>query len=427
MKAVVVALALGLAGAGLSQRAVTPVPVTEWAQPGAERITVVYVARIPGVVRARDAAALDTLETVLLRGGTRVMGGPEWLAAASQAGVAPRAVRGDDWFAVQVTVPEGAQNLGIQLVAQVVTGARLSDFNVVPAVDAQRGRERDLWDVWRTPGRLDRAKLMKEDVRAWASQIFQPGNGRLIVAGAIQSGTAQAEADRRFRDYQPRLPIPRLRQDETMPEKGVPGAAGLYEWRGPILKPTLPDLGPRLLALMALGTGKSSSLHRVFREENGWSYWQTLVLWPVADGWRPRLSVLRASAVDGTWMEGGEEALRADIATWDEGTVMRARGMLQMSLMRGSVLSPFWVKARPFAIDDLEDAALFRAHLALAGVTTFAPGAILESTADVTPERLKELATQMLDQSSVLVIPPRDPQPVEPPDRSGTPGDGGTD
>lgn len=364
--------------------------------PAADRV-IAQVLVTPGEMNAREAAAWMVMGEAL-REGSRDYTAGEVFAYGSQAGQRPRFRITPESLRVEIAAPPGGADLALDLLSSVVLRPNLAPADLAAARDRLAQAQRDPWRRALVPWNLPFDRVRERDVReAWARAV-QPGTTVVGLAGRFESDTAAAMIAQRFTEWPARPP--RAVADLPLTSAGrQAGRVGSLELRLPSLSA---DASPaRLLAAIALGSGKGGLLHRLIRERLGWSYRQELVLWPTRQGWTPRLIVLRqetsADPVTGLRLK---QTLREGVAAWTQVDLDRARGFAPAALSGRSPLSPVWLD--DFApIDDS-----LSARLAVGLWERRLGKAILaRDFSSVTLEELKSAAVEMLDAAMPLALP----------------------
>ncbi len=395
-------LALLLA-AGLPLTDISP-RVVEAPEPGAKMVVV--QAFVPAADRetVTDRATWAVLVEAL-KDGTSDFTEARLRAFGEQAGYPVEIAPGEGFVRLQVVQPAGGLDVARTLVVSLLQDARLSDEAVREAKGRLARPPSDPW-AWVLSGpRPGVASVTAAEVRAAYGRSFRPEAVVVAIGGAIAPGEGVAafkESLRAVPRVLPRKPRPRREAEEDW-GSGV----GVVELSG-----AGPVVGPaQWLAACALGAGKQGALHRVAREQLRLSYRQEAVLWPansgVGGGFRLRLLVARAApdsllAVPDTL----RRALLADVETWGEPELGRAKAVAVATLGRGYDLSPLALDSTRFArggpIDRTAIAGLFA--LSQPGSD---PAGLVEAMASVTLDQMKAAARESLRTAVPIVRPPR--------------------
>jgi len=242
-------------------------------------------------------------------------------------------------------------------------------------------------------------------VRDLAKRAIQPDRVIISVAGGFPVGDGVRQIQSAFGDWKPSK-VSAPRSDKTLlPLLARKSEVTTIELRAPAVAPADAAYAQTLLAAFALGVGKQSSMTRVLREAQGWSYRQEAVLWPTGKGWQPRLIVaMKLPQEDVEIAERVRKVLLEDVETWTEEHRSRALAMAEAALTRRLEVSPFWGgPAGPVALD-VADRAFWTGYGALLGSPGFGPGETLEAMKPVTLDELKSRAKSLLETATPAVI-----------------------
>lgn len=345
----------------------------------------------------RDGAAVRVLGATLLD-GTADFSAPALLRFGSQAGVAPEVETGPDFIRVTITAPKGAADLAGQLLEQIVVRPALREEDLAASLADLRG-ERPRWlSQALDPVAPDWERVRSRDVRELHLRLFRPDRMILVLAGAIGAGDAEALAAR-FAQWRPATPPRPVSDPPQRPRTKVEGDASVAELAG---RAIAPSDAKSLMAVVALGAGKGSAMHRVLRVKGRASYFQQAVLWPTAKGWSPRLIWAHAGQVD---FEKARQDLLSDVESWTEDDADRARAFLAACLERGLEASPFasgparWLRADPHG--DADWAGL----MALMGSRGLARKTLLDAAANVDAESIREKAVTLIRGADARLLP----------------------
>jgi hypothetical protein len=236
-------------------------------------------------------------------------------------------------------------------------------------------------------------------------EIFKPENVVVAVGGKFSPDAAKASwdvyaadwtADKRYH------PVDKSPTDEV--EITAQSVSGI-EIRGAGIAVNDPQLAAKYLALVALGCGKGSSMHRIIREEHAWSYRQEGVVSPAPEGLEPRLIFFvkpRSEQVHLGWL--ARDALLADIDKWTATDLARAVGYASIYFDRGIAIGPMVMNGGDYLTSELEDETFLKAYWRLRGGKWDA-NAFMGSLRDVQLDDLKAAAKSMLSGSSIHVTP----------------------
>lgn len=345
----------------------------------------------------RDGAAVRVLGATLLD-GTADFSAPDLLRYGSQAGAAPEVETGPDFIRVTVTAPQGAADLAGQLLEQIVTRPSLRDEDLAASLADLRG-ERPRWlSQALDPVSPDWDRVRMRDVRELHLRLFRPERMVLVLAGAIGPGDVAGLAAR-FGQWRPAAPPRPVSDPPQRPRTKVEGDASVAELAG---SPIAPSDATSLMAVVALGAGKGSAMHRVMRVQGRESYFQQAVLWPTAKGWSPRLIWAHAGTVD---FEKARAGLLADVERWTEDDAGRARAFLGACLDRGLEATPFASGPAGWLRSDVRGAADWAGLMALMGSRGLARRTLLDALANVDAEAIRAKAATLVRDADARLLP----------------------
>jgi hypothetical protein len=159
--------------------------------------------------------------------------------------------------------------------------------------------------------------------------------------------------------------------------------------------------------MVALGSGKGSSLFRVVRDGMNLSYRQDALLWPSAFGWKPFLVIgMEPQPDEASYRAKAEEvrqALLKDVESWTEANRQRAVGYAGALVTRGGDASPLFFRyGGPLATDVTGRTRMAAYWMSKTG-SAWNPEALASSFASIPLEELKAEATAMLSGASVSI------------------------
>jgi len=225
------------------------------------------------------------------------------------------------------------------------------------------------------------------EVTRLASVVFRLNRLTIAVAGAI----APNEATTAWREVTAENPDPKLlRFDEPPPKPGPTKTTNVETWTAPTIAASSASLPATILAMIALGSGKAATMHRVLREDLGLSYRQEAILAPTADGWRPTLAFAHTKTTE----VDAKKAVQKDVETWTEATRQRALGMARVIFTLGLPYSPLY--NLPNGPSGAGDETFFDAWWAMRTGQRFDASSFLERLNQVDLATLKQTAGQIL-------------------------------
>lgn len=349
-----------------------------------------------------DPAAAETLAAILPKD---IEGYSRRDIMTVTDGVPPKCEVEGDHLRISLTVPAGNLTYGLGLMEAMLLKSRLTDAKIKEAV--QNYSPGGYWSAALRPYTPDFAAMLGSDVLDLYRRLGDPDRVKLIVGGEFEAGKAQELWEKRTANWPP---VRNLRHFTYQPKvrfrSSTPERVSIVEFAGPEIPAKDAALSTRLLAVVALGTGKGSSLFRVVRGTLAASYRQEALMIPTAKGWEPRLAVaFRATGEEVAASAEMREALLKDIDSWDEPELKRAQGMTEGVLMRMPELSPLSLWRGGPVSNSLEGRTFLKGYWQLKTGRTWDPKQMSADVNLVTLAELKEAAKSMVDLASVRIIP----------------------
>ncbi|MGE3126020.1 MAG: hypothetical protein AB7F50_06650 [Fimbriimonadaceae bacterium] len=302
--------------------------VSEIPVPDADQIVVCSVSRVPETMSARQEAALQLL-ALALRDGSTELSRTRTVALASQTG---RGLETEAWpgaLVVRFSVPRGQLAIAGLLTEGLIERAALTDSAIREAITQLRSEKPTALEQALGTRVYDYSKVTPSDVRDVYNLVRSGGRTRICIGGAFEVGRGLAEI------------VPRLDDESSLnkPRTGLPWEAA----HGPVggIEVARIDLGtwtqvePRqFLALVALGTGKGSSLFRAWRLRSPESYWQQALLAPTGGGYHATLVALRKVRTgEDDWAARMRSALLDDVKGYTQSDLDRALAVARECLL----------------------------------------------------------------------------------------------
>lgn len=366
--------------------------VYENMESSAAEVSIQALVRLPQM-DAQDANALEVLADVLPQ---EIEGYSRRDMLTVTGGVPPRCiVEPDHLRLVLVTHPANVKS-GMSLLDAMMRRSRITDTRVREAV--QRRNRISYWGAALRPVDLNLSTVRGQEVLDLYGRLFRPDDIVLAVGGKIVPHQAQQEWEQRLANWPKPRPWPdsKYRPAITVRAKNPAGVTTL-DLAAPAFAARDAGLTARVLGLVALGTGKGSTLFRIARQKMGFSYRQESVLSPTTDGFEPRLIlVMQPSEDEAAKVETLRTALLEDVKGWTETDRLRAIGMAEAVLLRATEWSPLSLLRQGPVPDDLEGRTFLRAYWPMKTGQPWDPGAMLESMRQVPLADLKEAATQIV-------------------------------
>lgn len=379
------------------------VPVFE--KPVIGEFNVAFQAVVTYEPRGReDAANWEILGRTLLA-GTQDYSGSEIQLYGSQAGFRPRVLVMPGYMRVEMVAPPRFADEVAKIMTQVLISPNLNDLQVNRAKESAFEVPTDAFLGSLRMQEPDFEKVTHETVQVLWARTFQPSNMKIYVGGNVEVGEVPEIVRQQCREWRPEKPslrfTPQLPVDLPTDLTGT----GSYELRGEVLKPNSLFSSARFLAVVALGVGKDCSMHRVLREEKGWSYRNEGILYPTKEGWVPRLVMLRDGPEGVELLEQMRQALIKDVDSWNEQTLARAIVLGRESLNGKMPWSPVWVDDQRPMTDSLVDQLALFGYLDMVESADVSIGTWVKTLENVDLEVLKEQAKEMLTKASGVYLP----------------------
>ncbi|HJP84174.1 MAG TPA: hypothetical protein VJ835_11800, partial [Fimbriimonadaceae bacterium] len=231
---------------------------------------------------------------------------------------------------------------------------------------------------------------------------FRPENITIGVGGKIEPGVASRKWEEWTSDWKaPKLPRLDYRSEAAGKSADSPRLS-VIEFVGDSFPSRDAAFSTRLLALTAIGTGKSAALWEVSREDLGLSYRQESMLSPSPDGFFPRVIVATSHKDD--LPEQSEKlcaALIAKVERWTDTDRKRAMGMAEAYLIHGSDMSPLYFSQSWPITNGLEDEVFVRAYWRLKTGENWNPYQLLGRMGFVELKDLQETALRFLKNAKI--------------------------
>jgi len=372
------------------------VKVYELIDPSVNDISIQAIARLPKLTD-RQANALDMMVDEIPR---TVEGYSRRDMMDTTNGDAIHCVAGPDYVRIYFSVPKQNFHAGLGLLEALVHTSQLAppesptlkrisawDAALRPFQSSAPGRQADAEELYRT--------------------LFRSENLSIAVGGAVIPGDAADEWQKRV-DKWPAIRYRETPVVEAEPKLYLKNPSGMasLELSGPSFGASDAALPTRTLALFALGSGKGASLFRIVRQKLGYSYRQEALLYPVSDGWQPRLIMVMRPTED--LLDRGANARKAlleDVANWGPTDLARALGMTEAVFMRGVDFSPFAFGTYGALDGSLASRTFQSAYWQMKTGQPWDAPAFLDQMRKVRLEDLKETATKILTDAQLRVLP----------------------
>ncbi len=356
----------------------------------------------------REAAAWQVLGRVLLEGTIEYT--PQKLRDyGSQAGLAPSVTVMPDFLRVQFVLPKSGLALAGDLIFAVLTRPALREEDIAKAIAALAVNESQPWVSMMGGVNFRYERIRQGDVQAIYTRALRPANVNFVVGGGIEPGSGKIEIQTRFARWTaPRDPgSPRV-DGQPMPITTWGDPVSTFALSGRPMTPASVASAAKLLAVFALGVGRTSSMHRVLREQHGLSYLQSAVLWPRADGWTPFFLMVRKTEADeAKFAVQMRDLLLKDIDSWDVTTVSTAQALAEASFTRNLAVSPVWLRPEGPMTQSLVDRCAWRGYLEMVGSGALREEVLVGAMQNVDLDQLKAAAKSLLEECNVGWLPGR--------------------
>ena len=379
----------------------SPGAVIEVSDPESGVATIACAVRLPKL-DSRGAAAVEMLAKGL-EGNTALFSRLEMRRICVPGGE-PRVSVMPDHLSIQLTVLPGDVGVGVRILASMLMSARLDEEAAARVVEAESLRALPGWLSIMDDQLRNYSIVKPNDLRELYALIMRPENVTVAVGGQLEPGVAgRAWVDATSAWKPLRVRPLTVGWDGKMRSSKGPKYAALVgpEWDAGT------QFAPKLLAMVALGSGKGSSLFRVVRERMALSYRQDALLWPTSGGWRANL-ILGLQPMSGNaeyLAKLGEikETLLSDVSAWSEADLQRAQGYATALVTRGGEASPLFFRyAGPFT-SDVYGQTMMAAYWKMKTGSEWDAQALSEAFTNVSLEQLRAEAAALLEDSSPTV------------------------
>lgn len=378
-------------------------PIVEVVEPNADSIVLQAVAELPELGE-REMAQARILADVLPE-GTEDYSAATIRRFSSLAGKRLTCTAMPDHIGIKLTVPRGQLATGVSLLDSIIRRASLPEEAIAASLRHVPSQFRSYWWEALNPWKPEFSRITREQVMTLYYRAFQPDRLAIAVGGAISPGEAIVAWGKRFEGWKgPRLPtyrasppakaqITRLRNVTTIDIAGPPFSGN---------EAMVPQ---RLLAAIALGSGKGSTAFRIWRDSMGLSYRQEAVVWPDPKGFRLRLiaAMLPISQPDQLTARM-RTSIGEDIAKWNFETLERANGMAEGILLHGAPVSPLYLSSEHPIGDSLDDRTFMAAYWLMKTGTNFDARRILTSMRAASLEDIQKVARELVENATTVIV-----------------------
>jgi hypothetical protein len=386
----------------LAAAAIQSAQVVEWLEPSSQIVSIQAVVKLPKL--SERQAHILRLVTGSLGRETATFSENQIADIGGRVGSTMRVTQMPDHIRVSFEVVPADWSTGMSMVGSVVREITVRPEDLQNVADDLQFR---MFPYWRAALELqpfEPPKYTSAEVAEVVAAVFRPEYVTLGVGGKITPGLATSKWEdivQNWKVARPR-PLPAEAASEKLPS--LRGSVSVIEFRGQEFLATDAALSARLLALSALGTGKSSALFGVSRESQGLSYRQEAVLSPSPGGFTPRLLIATSHKED--LVERADKVragLSEAIGKWTEDDKRRAVGMAESFLVNGGEMSPlYFAPGRPIA-RSLADQVFIRAYWQSKTGARWNPHQVIGRMGFVELPDLKQTALNLLRDAKVVV------------------------
>ena len=376
--------------------------VVEWLEPTSQTVSIQAVVKLPKL-SDRQARILRLVSGTMGR-ETETFSATQIADIGGRVGSVMRVTQMPDHIRVSFDVVPADWSTGLSMVGSVLRESAIRAEDLQSVADDLQFRRFPYWRSALDLQPFEPPKYTFPEVQELVAAVFRPENVTIGVGGKITPGQANAKWEDVVQSWKAtRLrPLPQGPGEEG--SAAVRGSLPVIDFRGSEFLASDAAFSARLLALTALGTGKSSALFEVSREGLGLSYRQEAVLSPSQGGFIPRL-LIATSEKEG--LPGQAEKVRnglvESIGKWTEEDKRRAIGMAESYLVNGGEMSPlYFAPGRPIS-RSLSDQVFMRAYWQSKTGTSWNPHQLVGRMGFVELADLKRTALDLLRDARVLV------------------------
>lgn len=368
--------------------------------------SIAVAAKLPAEWGAKDQERLEILLRASLR-GTRDFGRSDIADLTEGRPVLFRAM--PDAVLLSFSVRRSRFSEALALADDLMKRPTLSEPDVSRIAAERRSQTQSSWNLALFGTRFRLPKVDPVELRQIGDRLFRRDTVQLAFASSNPESKWEIEWQSRCEKWVDR-PLPRYPDVTRAPEpEKVSGPYRVLELRGePIGSSGIP--GPTILAMFALGVGKHSPLFQIPREQQGWSYRQEAILWPISTGWQGRLLVASAAMNadrDEEAVQRAEDlrtALANSVSKWTEADRVRAVAMAKANLGRGLPWGPIYLGGRAISGQPQHHAEL-AANWSLKLNRPVTLDQVKQATVSVSLEELKTAALEFLATANGRITP----------------------
>ncbi len=310
-----------------------------------------------------------------------------------------------DCLIIQFEVKRNEMLPGVSLLASILTKSSLLQTDIDQAIQDLTLKSKNYWDIGLDPSMPPPSSVTRDQLQEFYKRFINPNTIRVCVGGSVDEELVKQAWVSRTLDWKVGE-WPQYGDITPMPmAKNEVGPSSFVELKSPTYSANSPGLELRILALVALGSGRNGSLSRVCREQYSWSYRQESVLWPLRDGFQSRLAFM-STQFDGSAEHVSEfrKGLLADIDSWNATSLARAQVLAEQSVNFQNPFSPLYLSPRGLVDDSLSGRTYIDAYWQMKTGVAWNSTDLIRKMKQISLESLKQAAKELVESSSSSVL-----------------------
>lgn len=375
-------------------------PVVFAPEPEAPNVTVQALVRLPKMGDAQRLCVKVAWDSILE--GSEEYSRVTLRNYSQQTGKPLLALELGDHLLLRLTFPKNQLGTAMAMAESILRRPLLLSESLEAAISRAFTPSTDPWFTALHPEGWSEAKPSRDEIVAEYRRLVRPENVVLSIGGGFEPAAAQKELAR-FDGWTPSGAGRPVREwaAAARPLLKVSGEATLFELAGPDRPANRASAASDLMAAVALGVGRGSTLYRVAREANGWSYRQEGFWQPTPGGWRLRMILARRSAEDApAFLTEWREAMQADVKEWTQADRSRAVGVLRGWLEKGIGIAPVLLLPEGRPVASLEERTHLRAWWRMKFGEELDAESVVRQAEQVKLDDLKASALEMLEKAN---------------------------
>jgi predicted Zn-dependent peptidase len=317
-----------------------------------------------------------------------------------EAGFPVKVTLGGDNLRIScVSTPENAEQC-VRVLESMLRRPQMSQATVEEAF-AESLPSQDAWAQSLLASRIYRPMLERRSA-SLLTRVIRPETTTVAFGGRGDLAAASATYRRLVEEWKPgRAATTTYLRKTQIAKLNLPGSQILIV-DGPAVVTRSEDALASELAAYAFGVGKESSLFRICREQERWSYRQE-ASFLMDRGWRLRLLIGRSKPDLVELTPLMRDALISDVKAWDEATLNRALAMAESAIVRGILPEAVSLSGGLPMTDRLTDRTYRAAYDRATIGRIMEPEDRLAELKKVTLESMKAQALKMLSEASIRI------------------------